>query len=321
LQSSGKVKATFTTGTAWEHVDYGIQHVDYDDGYQMGVDRPDFFSDVRTRQAFLMCMDRQALVDTITFGQSIVIDSYLPPQHPLYNPDVHHYDFDVAAGSALLDEVGWLDDDGDLGTPRIAQGVANVPDGTPLAVTYETTTIREQIASILQDSLAQCGIQANVQAYAARELFPDGPDGPLWGRQFDLGGFLWFTGVEPPCDLYLSTLTPGPLGDDWVSIQDGVERTFSFSGWSGVNNPGFANQEYDAACSTALGSLPGQADHEAGHLEAQRIFAEHLPVAPLFLRIKLAATRPDLCGLIMDPSNSSEFWNIEEFDYGEGCEE
>ena len=35
----------------------------------------------------------------------------------------------------------------------------------------------------------------------------------------------------------------------------------------------------------------------------------------------MAATRPDLCGLIMDPSNESELWNIEEFDYGEGCEE
>ena len=189
LQDSGQLKSTFTTGTAWEHVDFGIQHVEYDDGYQMGIDRPDFFSDVRVRQAFLMCMDRQALVDTITFGQSVVIDSYLPPQHPLYNPEVRHYDFDVSAGSALLDEVGWLDDDGDPETPRIAQGVANVPDGTPLALTYETTTARAQIASILQDSLAQCGIRANVQAYAARELFPDGPDGPLWGRQFDLGGF------------------------------------------------------------------------------------------------------------------------------------
>ena len=87
------------------------------------------------------------------------------------------------------------------------------------------------------------------------------------------------------------------------------------------NNTGFANEEYDRACKTALGSLPGQPEYEAAHLEAQRIFAEQLPVVPLYLRIKLAATRPDMCGHIMDPTNPSPYWNIEEFDYGEGCEE
>ena len=321
LHETGQIKATFTTGTVWEHVDFGIQPRDYDDGYQIGVDRPDFFSDVRTRQAFIMCMDRQALVDSLNFGQSTVIDTYLPPQHPLYNPDVRHYEFDVAAGSALLDKVGWVDDDGDPGTPRLAQGIANVPDGTRLAVAYETNTGRSQIATILQESLAQCGIQANVQAYSPSELFADGPVGALFGRQFDLGGFAWLTGVAPPCDLYVSSLTPGPAGEDWVSVQDGLERTFGISGWGGQNDPGFTNEGYDRACNRALGSFPGQAEYESAHLEAQRIFAEQLPVAPLYLRIKLAATRPDMCGFIVDPTNSSEFWNIEEFDYGEGCEE
>ncbi len=323
LQSFGQVKATFTTGTVWEHIDFGIQPGEYDDGYQLGVDRPDFFSDVRTRQAFLMCMDRQALVDTIFFGQSVIIDSYLPPQVPLYNPDVRHYDFDVQAGSALLDKVGWVDDDDDPGSPRLAQGVDNVPDGTPLVVAYEAAsiTIREQGAAILQDSLSGCGIQVNIQFHSFSDFYAFSPVGPIFGRQFDLGEFAWLTGVAPPCDLYLSSLTPGPAGEEWTSVQDGRTRTFSESGWGGQNNPGFANEKYDTACSTALGSLPGQPEYEAAHLEAQRIFAEQLPVAPLYLLPKLAATRPDMCGFIMDPTNVSEFWNIEEFDYGEGCNE
>ncbi len=321
LHEAGQIKATFTTGTGWEHVDFGIQPREYDDGYQLGVDRPDFFSDVRTRQAFTMCMDRQALVDTRTLGQSMVIDTYLPPTHPLYNPDVRHYDFDVQAGRALLEEVGWVDDDGDPGTPRVAQDVANVLDGSRLEVALETTTDKSQIATILQGSLAQCGIQANIQTHSRAEWFADGPEGVLFGRQFDLGGFAWLTGVAPPCDLYLSSLIPGPPGESWVSVQDGRTQTFSGSGWGGQNNPGFANEEYDRACNTALGSLPGQPGFEAAHLEAQHIFAEQLPVAPLYLNIKLAATRPDMCGFIMDPTNVSEFWNIEEFDYGEGCNE
>ena len=321
LQASGQVKASFSTGAAWEHLDFGIQPREYDDGYQIGIDRPDFFSDVRTRQAFLMCMDRQALVDIYTFGQSTVIDSFLHPKHPLYNIDVRHYDFDVQAGGALLEEVGWVDDDGDPGTPRVAQSIVNVPDGTLLEVTYEITPDRAQIAAILKDSLAQCGIQANVQILTGTEYFADGPEGPLFGRQFELGSFVWFTGVSSPCVLYLSRHTPGPAGDKWVSIQDGKTRSFSESGWGGNNNPGFSNEEFDHACNTALSSLPGQPEYEAARFEVQRIFTEQLPVAPLYLHIKLTATRPNMCGLIVDPTADSEFWNIEEFDYGEGCEQ
>ena len=323
LQSSGLINTHFAIGIAWEHIDFGIQPRSYDDGYQIGVDRPDFFSDIRTRRAFAMCMDREALVDTITFGQSMVIDSYLPPQHPLYNPDVRHYDFDVEAGSALLEEVGWVDNDGDPETARVAKGVANVPDGTPLEVTYETTTsgFRPEVANLLHESLAQCGIQTNIQNYHPAEFFADGPEGKLFGRRFDLGAYAWLIGVEPPCDLYLASQNPGPIGETWISIQESRERIFGPSGWSAQNYPGFANDEYELACSTAKDSIPGQPEYEAAHLEAQKIFSEQLPVVPLYLTTKLAATRPDLCGFIMDPSANSEFWNIEEFDYGEGCEE
>jgi peptide/nickel transport system substrate-binding protein len=323
LQSSVLINTHFAKGIAWEHIDFGIQPRSYDDGYQIGIDRPDFFSDVRTRRAFAMCMDREVLVETITFGQSLVMDSYLPPQHPLYNPDVRHYDYDIEAGSALLEEVGWVDDDGDPETARVAMGVANVQDGTPLEVNYETTSsgLRPTVANLLQESLAQCGIQTNFQDYHPAEFFADGPEGKLFGRRFDLGAYAWLVGIEPPCDLYVASQNPGPIGETWVSVQEGKERTFGPNGWSAQNYPGFANEEYELACSTAKGLIPGQPEYEAAHLEAQKIFSEQLPVVPLYLTIKLAATRPDMCGFIMDPSANSEFWNIEEFDYGEGCDE
>ena len=57
LEQEGVVNPTFITGTVWEHVDFGINPVpDYD--------RPDFFEDVRTRQAIAHCLDRQSVVDT-----------------------------------------------------------------------------------------------------------------------------------------------------------------------------------------------------------------------------------------------------------------
>jgi peptide/nickel transport system substrate-binding protein len=242
------------------------------------------------------------VVDTVMFGQSIVLDTYLPPEHPQFNPDVVKYEFDVEKGSALLEEAGWIDDDGDATTPRVAQGVEGVPDGTLLEFNYWTTTAtqRQQATQVLQASLAECGIKVNLEYWNSSEYFADGPEGPLFGRHFDIGQFAWLTGVQPPCDLYLTS--------QWPSEE---------SGWAGQNDPGFTNEEFDLVCNTAIQNLPGTPEYEQSHLEAQRIFAEQLPVVPLYLRLKLAATRTDLKNFIMDPTENSEFWNIEEFEIGE----
>ena len=303
LQNAGELNATFVTGTVWEHADFGIAPASYDDGYDEGVDRPKLFDDVRTRRAIAMCMDRQAVVDTVLLGQSIVIDTYLPPQHPVFAADVASYDYDVEAGSALLEEVGWTDTDGD--GVREAYGIEGVPDGTLLEFDYITTnaTMRQQGSQILAESMANCGIQANLEYWVAGEYFADGPDGPLFGRFYDLGEFAWLTSVEPPCNLYLSTEIPTEA-----------------NGWAGQNNTGWVNEEFDAACNAALSALPGEDAYFDNHKLSQEIFADELPVIPLYLRIKLAATRPDMCGFIMDPTSNSEMWNIEEFGYGPYCE-
>ncbi len=291
LEQEGVVQPIFMTGTVWEHVDFGINPVE-------SYDRPDFFEDVRMRRAIAYCLDRQSVVDTVLYGRSTVIHSYIPPEHPLYAGDrLMTYEYDPEKGKALLEEMGWIDEDGD--GVREAHGVEGIPDGTLLAFKWQSTnaTLRVQYMQIFQQNLADCGIDLTLENLPAGEYFADGPDGPLFGRHFDLGSFAWLTGVEPPCELYLSELIPSEE-----------------NGWGGQNDPGFINEEYDAACKRAIQSLPGTEDYIEGHKEAQRIFSEQLPVVPLFLRLKLAAIRPEVTGFIMDPTANSEMWNIEAFD-------
>ena len=318
LQAAGQINATFVTGTTWEHADFNIRPLEGagfaawdEDGDGMGP-----FGDVRLRQAVAMCMDRQAAVDTVLFGQSIVLGTYIPPEHPLYNPDVTVWPFDPAAAGTLLDEIGWLDDDGDPATPRVASAVTGVPDGTLLEFSFETTnaTMRQQYTQIMAESMAQCGIKVNLNYYPASEWFADGPDGVLFGRRTDLGAFAWLTGVQPACDLYVSDAIPG----DPTEVDADGKPLYPF-GWGGQNQTGYMSAEYDTVCKAALQALPGMPAYEENHLAAQAIFANDLPVVPLFLRLKLAATRPDMCNFFMDPTANSEMWNIEAFDYGESC--
>jgi peptide/nickel transport system substrate-binding protein len=316
MEANGQLKAYFTTGTTWEHADFSIGHADYDDGYQAGTDRPDLFGDVRTRQAIALCMDRQRLVDELLHGKSSVPDTYLPQEHPLYNPNAAHYDFDPEAGSALLEQVGWIDEDGDPATPRVARGVPNVPDGMLLSFSYRTTTavLRQQVTQILAESLALCGIQVSPEYLPAAEFFADPPEGDLFSRRFDMAVFAWLTGANPPCELFTSDNIPG---DPEVLNADAKLRFPK--GWKGQNNSGYSNPEYDQVCWAGKEALPEMAEYVENHLQAQEIFARDLPVIPLFLRIKFAISRPDLCGLIIDPTSNSELWNLENFDYGEGC--
>ncbi len=290
LEEQGVVKPTFVTGTTWEHVDFCINPIE-------SYDRPDFFEDVRMRQAFAMCLDRQSVVDTILYGRSTVISTYIPPEHPLYAEGLTEYAYDPDAAMALLEEMGWKDTDGD--GVREAQGVEGIADGTLLEFKWQSTTaaMRVQYMQIFQNNLTGCGFKVNLENMAAGEFFADGPDGPVFGMHYDVGSFAWLTGVEPSCNLYLGSETPSDA-----------------NGWAGQNNPGLQNEEFDAACTRAITALPGTEDYVEGHKEAQRIFSEQLPVVPLFLRLKLAATRPEVKGFIMDPTNNSEMWNIEAFD-------
>jgi peptide/nickel transport system substrate-binding protein len=317
LEGEGRLQAQYVAGPVWEHADFGILPVTYDDGYIPGDDRPDFFRDVRVRQAFALCMDRQRIIDELLLSRSNVPASYLPQEHPLYNETVRQYGYDPAAGAQLLQEAGWIDHDLDLQTPRQALGIQGIVDGTPLQVTYTTSeaTQRQAASQVLADSLAECGVQLVPEHGPASEVYAPGPEGPVFGRRFDLAQFAWAASNLPACNQWLSQQVPG----DPIIEDDQGNKTFPF-GWGGVNASGFRDSAYDLACELALGTLPGQPGYVENHHAAQSNFAENIPVVPLYQHLKLALSRPDFCGFSLDASAPSEFWNVENYDYGEGCQ-
>jgi ABC-type transport system substrate-binding protein len=88
--------------------------------------------------------------------------------------------------------------------------------------------------------------------------------------------------------------------------------------WVGTNVSGYKNSQFDSACSKTAQTLPTDPEYSS-HQEAQAIFASDIPSLPLYLRLKVAATRSDFCGFTLDPSASSALADIEDFDYGDAC--
>jgi len=107
--------------------------------------------------------------------------------------------------------------------------------------------------------------------------------------------------IEPPCDWFITSQIPT-----------------SKNQWIGTNVTGYSNTAYDAACATARNSMPDDASYTESYRQTQLLFATDLPAIPLYYRLRVAASRPDLCHFDLDPS-ASPLWNIEAFDYGESC--
>lgn len=285
----GLLRVVSAPSSEWVQIDLGIAPV-------AGYRQADFFGDVRTRQAIAQCIDRQAILDQVAYGRGIVLDGYLPPQHPLSGDPVH-WGYDPAGGQTLLEEVGWLDEDGD--GVREAHRVAQVLGGTRFEVTLllpAEDTAALQVARAVKASLTDCGVRVNLETLPSWELLAEGPEGPFFGRQFDLAETTRQLDAVPPCELYVSSQIPDT------------------GRWYGGNASGYSNTDYDTVCHAGLLALPGTPGYEENHRQAHAIFAEELPAIPLFAGLRVAVARPNVLDFAVDTTAPSELWNIGRLD-------
>jgi peptide/nickel transport system substrate-binding protein len=125
------------------------------------------------------------------------------------------------------------------------------------------SAFHQDLAGIIQESLARCGLGVDVQTLSLADLYAPGPEGPLFGRNFDLALIAWAPMPSPDCGLYAS----------W-------EIPVSGNGWIGTNIAGFSDAEYDQACTAAALALPDE--YGALLARAEAAFVELLPAVPLF---------------------------------------
>lgn len=306
LEEQGKIKGYYGQGPDWEAINFGIKPSSYDDGFNPFIDRPDFFSDVRTRQAFADCIDRQSIVSTYTFNLSDVPTTYLTSKHPYFVQDLPSYTYDPAAGEKLLDEVGWVDKDGNPDTPRVSQGISTVVNGTPFEVTYVTTDseTNDYIAESIASNLGQCGIKMDIKQVPIADMYAPGPDGLVFGRNFDLAQLGWTVGRQNPCFLFSTSEIP-TAKNSWLGTKYG-----------GVNLTGYSNPVYDQACENYLTAGLDADAANAANQQALTQLANDVPFIPLFFNVKVMISRPDLCGLSLDVSSRSGLKDIEKLDIG-----
>jgi peptide/nickel transport system substrate-binding protein len=306
LQQAGKLKAAISGSTVWEGLNYGIKPAVYDSAQAAyNKIRPDYFADARTRQAIAMCINRDKIVETVWAGMSSTPATFFGAENPAVYAGAATYPYNPDAGSALLDQIGWKDYDNNPDTPRVAVNVPNLYIGAPLTLKYYSTSseARKQVAEMIKTDLAVCGVGLEITQLKPEELFAAGPTGVVFGRQFDLAQFSWSPSSVPGCRFFTT-----------------AQINSTASSWTGYNVSGYSNPEFDAACQMSAASLPGQADFVSKQEASQNLFANDLPVVPLYELPRIGVSRPDLCNYQMDPTSRSALWNIEQLNYGATCQ-
>jgi peptide/nickel transport system substrate-binding protein len=99
--------------------------------------------DVRVRTAIYHALNRQAIVDVVTFGFGKVANSFIPAGAMYYNPANFDYSYDPAQAQKLLAEAG-------------------IKDLTLDLLVTAGDSVHDQIAVMVKDQLGKVGIDVNI---------------------------------------------------------------------------------------------------------------------------------------------------------------
>ena len=227
----------------------GYSHID------VQLDNP-VLADVRVRRALLMGIDRATLVAKTMGGRVPIADSFVNPSEPQYTPDVPTYPYDPARAKALLAEAGW--------TPG-ADGICRNAKGDRLSFELSTTSgvrVRELQQQVIQSGWRAICVDTTLKNELPRALFGE----TLKHRSFTgMVMFAWSSSVEGSPRQVLSS-GQIPSADN---------------GWGGGDYTDFHDAKMDADID-ALERELDFAKRKPLWADIQRIYAEQLPVLPLF---------------------------------------
>lgn len=266
-----------------------------DDGNLIPQDPHPIFGDVRVRRALQQALDVEGIIDAALFGEGSVMPSFDVPSSWAFNEDLkdnYPYPYDTEAATALLDEAGWVDDDGDPETPRVCQGCMYAEEGTPFTfelLTNEGNDARYRMGVMVQDQLRAMGIEMTF-------------------TPMDFNTMIENTASQA-YDAYLLGWSPGfPYDPDtsWFLSpeQDIIE-------W-GFNDVSYYNEEFVALQEEAK-NLPG-CDFAARaeiYAEMQEIFMHDMPYIMIHNTQGMYAAAADMEGWAPFPLQSR--WNIHQW--------
>jgi peptide/nickel transport system substrate-binding protein len=235
-------------------------------------------ADIRVRRALLMAMDRQTMVDRLFQGKQPVAATWVNPLNPNYDPSIPVVKHDLQGAIALLKEAGW--------TPG-PDGICRNAAGDRLSFEIGTTAgnrLRELQEQVLQSNWKQAGIEVTIKNEPARTFFGE----TLKKRTYT--GMMMYA--------WSSNVTESPL----PSVRSGQIPTAA-NNYGGSNYIAFSDPKMDSDIAAVERELD-PAKRKALWSDMQHIYADAIPVLPLFFRAEAHVTPNWLKGYV--PTGQSD---------------
>ena len=125
-----------------------------------------WFQNTQFRRAVAHVVDRARIIDDAQHGLAYPQwSSISPAAGDFHNPDVRRHEYDVAEAGLILDTLGWVDSDGD--------GIREDEAGMPLTftlLTNDTSPLRQEIAVVVQEGLADIGVEVDFRPISFGDL-------------------------------------------------------------------------------------------------------------------------------------------------------
>jgi peptide/nickel transport system substrate-binding protein len=240
------------------------------------------------RQAIAMGIDRQSIINTIygelAGGTKPMDNGLYYATEAAYKPDFARWNFNPQKALALM-------------AKHCTGGPASVdPSNTKISqcsgfpATFNWTwtagnSVRTTSEQIVKAEMKSIGIQVNEKPLPANVVF--GPNGIPSGG-FDVAEFAWVTSGDP-----------GDFNDIWR-----CQGTSNYTG--------FCSRKLDQlmkAGNSELNPTKRQAIFQA----ADRLFAQNVPIFPMYQRPTPLIHKSTLLGLVNNPASIGPFWNIEDW--------
>ena len=197
-----------------------------------------WFSNLAFRRAVAHAVDKEAIIEQVQQGLGYPQWSPISPATgAFHNSGVATYEFDLEQANALLDELGWTDQDHD--------GFREDDRGNEIAFTLATNqgnTVREQVTGIIHQGMTAIGLNVDLQVIAFGELvdqlttsydwdaivigFTGGPDPysgiVLWHSSESL--HLWYPNQSEP-----ATAWEAELDDIYIRASQELDRELRFA--------------------------------------------------------------------------------------------
>jgi peptide/nickel transport system substrate-binding protein len=231
----------------------------------LNLDRP-LLRDVRVRRALQYALDGKAYLDQVQFGEGRVADApFSSGIEWAHTPDLDFAEFDRDESERLLQAAGWrIQAEG----PRVAQGVAGVPDGTKLSL---------EVVPVSAPSFVFYGDLLKLQLRAV------GVDTVI--RQLDAAAVIQTVFKDRSFDLHIAGGCHGP------DPEIGARRFYHSSGIgpvSNTNSAGYSNPQVDSLFDQAARETDLQ-DRGRLYREIQEVLVKDQPYLWMFELPEVAA--------------------------------